>query len=1356
MPLVNQRPPTEFNTVGPFDNSRNYDTDDRVSYNGMSYVAPEPIPAGEGPPNPGTNRWIDDPGSEGDMGRIGVTGDHSRAVYIRSATTPPAPTGTWDGNTLTLSGGWQETIPSGTETLWRSDVTLDNVINTATFTAPHEWRGPVGPPPTDTHLNTLISAALAAAISAGNIQSAAEVLQQIVDYLNNNDYLQESRIQDLINNTLSSLIATDGLIDVDYSTDQVDWLPELAAYRYVRLRGSNPNAPYHVIDLGIVAAQGGTATMLGVNIEYSIDDTTWHDPPRHTDDNWFRFTVGTGGTPSDGLPLSGAGGGGVTNLDVENITGTGFDITSSTGTDASVPAATTTDAGLLIAADKTKLDGLDDDRQLPDGGTTGQVLKKDSTTDYDVSWQDDTTGAGGTDLSLANHTGTSLDILSNTGADVTLPSANQTEAGLQSAADKTKLDGIAAGAQVNVDTDLSIANRGADTLDIASSTGTDATVPSATPSEAGLQSAADKAKLNSISAGAHVNVDTDLSIANRNASTLDIASSTGTDATVPAATTTEAGLQTAADKTKLDGIETGATADQTAAEIKTAYESNADTNAFTDAAQTKLAGIASGAEVNVGTDLSVANRTGTSLEIESSTGTDATVPEASTTEAGLLNATDKTKLDGLADNRQLPSGGITGQVLKKDSTTDYDVSWQDDTSGAGGTNLSIANRTGTTLDVASSTGTDATIPAASGSEAGLMTDAQYTKLDGIETGATADQTASEIKTAYESNPNTNAFDDTEQTKLAGIEAGAQANVGTDLSIGTHTGTSVEIDSSTGADVAIPSATTTEAGVLNATDKTKLDALSANRQIPAGGMMGQVLKKDTAADYDVSWQDDTGGGGGGATNANQLTVDATNFGGVIPNTVANAQEAFDAIDDSVIDANNVGQAIATLTLSGAITQTQSDALGGWVLDGNAPTGFAVVDSGTVTDGAVQLSQTKISDDHDGYWVRIAMGGSAIHDFNFAVGAGNNSAVGGNTTLNTLDLLIDAHAGDPDTLSIISQTTQSPTLAQDVTITLYLKVTGPAVVARNGNTDLGIDRQTGDSLEITSSTGTNATLRAATIADAGLQSATDKDKLDNIEDNATADQTPTEIKTAYESNPNTNTFTDAEQTKLAGVEPNATADQTAAEIKTAYESNADTNAFTDAEQTKLAGIASGAEVNVDTDLSIANHDGDSLDIESSTGTDITLNSASQTEAGLQSATDKTKLDGIEASADANVPTNLAVMNRTGDQLDVSSSTGTDATIESATTTDAGLLSAQDKTKLDGLAINRQLLSGGGVGQVLKKTPARIMTYLGKMTWVVAVAVQPTSQSPIETLTRLTLQVIPAQTRRFPQQPPLKRDC
>ena len=59
---------------------------------------------------------------------------------------------------------------------------------------------------------------------------------------------------------------------------------------------------------------------------------------------------------------------------------------------------------------------------------------------------------------------------------------------------------------------------------------------------------------------------------------------------------------TASDETKLDGIESGATADQTDAEIKTAYENNANTNAFTDAEKTKLSGIAAGAEVNVNAD----------------------------------------------------------------------------------------------------------------------------------------------------------------------------------------------------------------------------------------------------------------------------------------------------------------------------------------------------------------------------------------------------------------------------------------------------------------------------------------------------------------------------------------------------------------------------------------------------------------------------------------------------------------------------------------------------------------------------------------------------------------------------------
>ena len=49
-------------------------------------------------------------------------------------------------------------------------------------------------------------------------------------------------------------------------------------------------------------------------------------------------------------------------------------------------------------------------------------------------------------------------------------------------------------------------------------------------------------------------------------------------------------------ETKLDGIEDGAKADQSGAEIKTAYE--AEPNAFTDTKDTKLTGIEDGADVN--------------------------------------------------------------------------------------------------------------------------------------------------------------------------------------------------------------------------------------------------------------------------------------------------------------------------------------------------------------------------------------------------------------------------------------------------------------------------------------------------------------------------------------------------------------------------------------------------------------------------------------------------------------------------------------------------------------------------------------------------------------------------------------
>ena len=71
--------------------------------------------------------------------------------------------------------------------------------------------------------------------------------------------------------------------------------------------------------------------------------------------------------------------------------------------------------------------------------------------------------------------------------------------------------------------------------------------------------------------------------------------------------------------------------------------------------------------------------------------------------------------------------------------------------------------------------TGAQIKTAYEAETNAFTDAQFTKLAGIEASATADQSAAEIKTAYESNADTNAFTDADHTKLDGIEASATAD-----------------------------------------------------------------------------------------------------------------------------------------------------------------------------------------------------------------------------------------------------------------------------------------------------------------------------------------------------------------------------------------------------------------------------------------------------------------------------------------------------------------------------------------------------------------------------------------------------
>ena len=94
--------------------------------------------------------------------------------------------------------------------------------------------------------------------------------------------------------------------------------------------------------------------------------------------------------------------------------------------------------------------------------------------------------------------------------------------------------------------------------------------------------------------GAQANVATNLGKTTATGQ-ITITSSTGDNVVIGEATTSIAGLMSTTHHDKLDGIEASATADQTAAEIRSLVGSASDSNVFTDADHSKLDGIAASA-----------------------------------------------------------------------------------------------------------------------------------------------------------------------------------------------------------------------------------------------------------------------------------------------------------------------------------------------------------------------------------------------------------------------------------------------------------------------------------------------------------------------------------------------------------------------------------------------------------------------------------------------------------------------------------------------------------------------------------------------------------------------------------------
>jgi hypothetical protein len=183
------------------------------------------------------------------------------------------------------------------------------------------------------------------------------------------------------------------------------------------------------------------------------------------------------------------------------------------------------------------------------------------------------------------------------------------------------------------------------------------------------------------------------------------------------------GRDVASDGSKLDGIESGATADQTAAEIRTLVESASDSNVFTDADHSKLDGIEAGADVTDTTNVVAALTAGTNVTIAgdgtiSSTDTNTTysVGDGGLTQNNFTDAL-KSKLDGIAasannyshptfngDDISIDTGALTGATV----ISDLDFNVTTDTNGhVTDANGTVSTRTLTLADLGYSGDTNA-------------------------------------------------------------------------------------------------------------------------------------------------------------------------------------------------------------------------------------------------------------------------------------------------------------------------------------------------------------------------------------------------------------------------------------------------------------------------------------------------------------------------------------------------------------------------------------------------------------------------------------------------------------------------
>lgn len=332
---------------------------------------------------------------------------------------------------------------------------------------------------------------------------------------------------------------------------------------------------------------------------------------------------------------------------------------------AVINAATQSAAGVLSAADKTKLDGLN----------------TDSINDISV-----TSNANKATITFVSDNGNKEDISTT----IDFPISTTTAAGTMSAKDKTELDRIntanfALGAVTPAASTVGIAASKTNVTD-GTTAANNITLPAATQSAAGVLTAADKTKVDRITGTNHV-ISQPTTTATSRVITITGINPTDNKAvsssiTLPEVSETQAGLASASDKKTLNAIKTLGKSSH----LK-------DDDCWTRTAS------------NVAINFTCTDVSGNSTDTNSKYEHSVNIGAASSTLAGVMTSTDKTELDRIT-TANFALGAVTPAA----------------------SSVAIA-ATKTTISTGVSAANNITLPAATASVAGVMTAADKVKLD---------------------------------------------------------------------------------------------------------------------------------------------------------------------------------------------------------------------------------------------------------------------------------------------------------------------------------------------------------------------------------------------------------------------------------------------------------------------------------------------------------------------------------------------------------------------------------------------------------------------------------------------------